>query len=455
MIRCIVISLLCVFASISLLAQDAVNLRPPMKLAKDQTLTTVQQSQVLSKVTDAKSKELVKDLSQDRTLELVQTVLEVDDKGLPTKLRLTVTASLELKATMPKEEAFEQKVQLKAVSVDLERAGSQLTAKTETIESREMKSLSSPELYLLRRAVRDAAVVFERQDLLLLPAQPAALTAKLQPTLAQLAEWGQAANASGRLQGRATDASFRIAELKDGMADVRGAVQLLVPVDKKEAKAVMTLSMRIDTASGLVRRRVVGVSVSETVGQQVLSSSASGTESTAVATDKVASPRGVPNALGWAAAKDASTWRDSQQGLGLELPREYTARAGGLSWDVPGGGSLSLEVRPRDFLPTLEQVLQTGIENLQREELKLKDIKAGEPFGTADGLHAVLLRAQAQDGKTQMLVLLVADGFRTIALTAAVPAKDKDRLAELEKVLKSLRVGESVGAGATSRPAER
>ncbi|MCL2701133.1 MAG: hypothetical protein FWE88_05510 [Phycisphaerae bacterium] len=436
LVKRLVLAVACVVA-LSAAADDVV-LQPPLTLAKGQAVVTVQQSQAATKVLDAKTKQAVKDLSQSRVLELHQAVLETDEASVPTAVRLTVTARLDLKATLPREDAFEQRVELKNVQVDLRFADGAWRVDTESIRSKDMKSLTSAEMYVLRRAVRDAAQVHARPDLSLLPARAAA-TAKLQPTLEQLSRWSASANESGRIRGEATDASFRITSRTASAVDVAGRVELLVPVEERSVKAAMELSLQIDSATGLVRRRRVEFSMAATAGAGVIQSTGSGLEVTSVR-EKADLPTGPLNALGWKAVSDASTWRDAPLGVGLTLPRAAVQRPGQTTWDIPGGGSVSVEIRPRDFLPTLAQVLEPGVENLRRDDLGLKDIEPGEPFRLPDGLPAAIVHARSQDGKTALLVLLTADGFRTLAVTAACPADNKTLLAQLEQTLRSLRV---------------
>jgi len=433
------------------LAQDKVNLQPPLKLAKGQTLFTIQQSMSASRVSDSKTREALKDLQQTRDQELTQKIVEMDDKGQPTKIHLTVSGHLNIKGTLPKEEAFKQGFQLRAVSLDLVREGGQWTIQTDTITSPEMKALSGPELYMLRRAVHDAGQAYSRPDLLLMPSEPVAADAKIEPTLGQFAEWTAAANASGRLEGKAVDAKFTLDSIKDGVANVIGTVQLLVPVEKEQARGSFKLGMQIDTASGLVTRRMVDVRIEAKVDQQNVISNVSGME-IILANKPAAEEPKTTNALGWKPVKDTSTWHDAEQGLGLTLPEEYTQRKGQPAWTTPGGGSLSIEIRHRDFMPTIQELLKAGVANLQRPELKLADIAPQEPFRLADGMPAIIVKATADEGKTAMLVLLVADGPRTIAITAAAPKQATDRLAEMETVLRSLRMVDAPPTP-TSQPA--
>jgi len=450
--RYIIAAIVTLFIALPCLAQDKVNLQPPLKLTKGQTLFTIQQSMSASRVSDAKTREALKDLQQTRDQELTQRIIEMDDKGRPTKIRLTVSGHLTIKGTLPKEEAFQQAFHLRAVSLDLVREGGQWTIQTDTITSPEMKALSGAELYILRRAVRDALQAYSRPDLLLMPAEPVAADAKIEPTLGQLADWTAAANASGRLEGKATDAKFTLESIKGGVANVIGTVQLLVPVEKEQARGSVKLGMQIDTASGLVTHRTVEVRIEAKVDQQNVISNVSGMEIILANKPPAEEPK-TTNALGWKPVKDTSTWRDVEQGLGLALPEGYTQRKGQMGWDVPGGGgSLSIEIRHRDFMPTMQELLKSGVENLQRPELKLADIAPQEPFRLADGIPAVIVKATADEGKTAMLVLLVADGPRTIAITAAAPKQATDRLAELETVLHSLRLIDATPAPA-SQPA--
>jgi len=436
-----VVFLLACLLTLPATAQENITLRPPVKLAKGQTVFTVQQSRAATTVVDAKTKAAVKDLSQSRVLDLRQDVLETDAAGATTKLRLTVTARLDLKATLPVEEAFEQRVEVKNVLVDLSLADGAWRIDTESIRSRDMKSLTGAELYLLRRAVRDALQIHARPDLLLLPETAAAGTKKIRPTLDQLAQWSAAANDSGRLVGQATDAEFDLVP-RAGALDLTGRVWLLVPVEKDQVKATMTLSLQIDAATGLVRRRGVEFAVSAPAGSGLTHSTGSGAEVTTVsaARDGTSAPAGPFHPLGWKTEKDTSTWRDAALGVGLSLPKDALQRPGLPAWDLPGGGSVSVEVRPRDFLPDLKDVLDSGLENLRRPELNLKDIQPGEPFRLPDGLPAAIVRARSQDGKTAILVLLTADGPRTLALSAAGPAANNALLTQLEQTLRSLRV---------------
>ena len=418
-------------------------LHRPLILAKGNVLSTTQESKVSTKVLDAKTKQVVKDLSQSRNVELRQAVLETDAAGVPTKIQLTVTGTLDLKATLPKEDAFEQRVELKYVFVGMEFADGVWRIDTESIRSQHMKSLTGAELYLLRRAMRDALQIHARPDLLLLPRKVAVGTKKIQPTLEHLAQWSAVANESGRLAGHATDAELEVKHcfIKD-MGDATaldGRVQLLVPVEKESVKATMIFDFRIDHSTGLVSRRYAKTELNVPSVAGMIQSTIFGTESTH--THGIISASAGPfHALGWKPVKDTSTWRDAQLGVGLTLPRDARQRPGQMTWDVPGGGSVSVEIRHRDFWPTLEQVLESGVDNLRREELGLKDIKPGEPFRLADGLPAAIVHARSQDGKTALLVLLTADGPRTIAISAACPAADKARIASLEKILRSLRV---------------
>ena len=444
--RFLQIALACSLA-LPVLAQggkDDIVLHSPLKYAREHAFSTMQLSQAWTKVLDAKTKQAVKDFSQSRTLELRQIVLETNANGGLTKILLTVTAQLNLKVTVPKEDAFEQRVELKNVHVDVAFVDGTWQIDTESIRSKDMKSLTGAELHLLRRAVRDALQIHARPDLLLLPEKVAAGTTKITPTLEQLSRWSAAANESGRLVGSATDAEFTLRSIKSmGNAKaLSGQVRLLVPVEKESVKATMALSFEIDDFSGLVRQRRVKTELNTTVGTNVIQSTITGLEGTdlVLSNKPISAPTGPFNALGWKVEKDASTWRDVQMGVGLALPKDARQRAGQASWDFPGGGSVSVEIRHRDFWPTLEQVLESGVENLRREELGLKDIKPGQPFRLADGLPAAIVHARSQDGKTAILVLLTADGPRTIAVSAATPATDKTRLAQLEQTLRSLRV---------------
>jgi len=435
--------------ALSVSAQETVSLQPPVKLAKGQAVVTAQQSRTSTRVFDVKTKQAVKDLSQSRLLDLRQAVLDTDAAGVPTKIRLTVTAVLDLKATLPAEEAFEQRVELKNVQVDLTLADGVWRMDTESIRSGEMKSLTGAELHVLRRAVRDALQIHARPDLLLLP-ERAAATAKIQPTFEQLSRWSAAANESGRLSGQATDAEFRLVKRTGTTVDLAGRVQLLVPVEKDAVKATMDLSLQVDAATGLVRCRGVEFVMSAVAGSGTIHATGSGVEVTTVTTNREptstsASPL---NSLGWKPVKDAATWRDTRLGVGLTLPRDAMQRLGQTTWDIPGGGSVSLEVRPRDFMPTLAQVLESGVENLRRAELNLTDIQPDEPFRLPDGLPAALVHARSQDGKIAMIVLLTADGPRALAVTAACPSGNNALLTQLEQALRSLRVTDPLVADA-------
>ena len=424
-------------------AQDTVSLQPPLKVSKGQAMVTVQQSRTSTKVVDTKTKQTMKDLSQSRTLDLHQAVLETNAAGGPIKLRLTVTAVLDLKATLPVEEAFEQRVELRNVQVDLSFTDDAWRMDTESIRSREMKVLTGAELHLLRRVVRDALQVHARPDLLLFPAR-ATTTAKIQPTFEQLSRWSAAANESGRTTGQATDAEFRLDKQLGGVLDLTGRVHLLVPVEKESVKATMDLSLQLDAATGLMRRRGVEFALLAPAGSGATYTTGSGVEVTSVVAvrDPSSAPAGPVHALGWKTEKDTTTWRDARLGVGLALPRGVSQRPGQLTWDVPGGGGVSLDIRQRDFFPTLAQVVEASVTNLRRAELELKDVQPGEPFRLPDGLPAALVHAHSQDGKTAMLILLTADGHRTFAVTAAGPAGDNALLGQLEQILRNLRLSD-------------
>ena len=435
------------FLALPAAAQDDDNviLRPPVKLTKGQTVLTVQQSRTSTIVHDSKTKQAMKDLSQSRWLDLQQIVRETDETGSATKVQLTVTAQLDLKATLPREDAFTQRVELKNVLVDLAFVDGAWRMDTESVRSRDMKSLSGPELHLLRRAVRDALQVHARPDLLLLPDQVAAGTKTIRPTLEQLARWSAAANESGRLVGQATDATFQLASRVANIATLAGRVQLLVPVEKESVKAAMEFRLMIDPVTGLLRQRDVTFEMTAPAGSAVTRSEGGGVERTTVTLhgrESASAPAGTFHALGWATEpdNDAPAWRDATLGLALTLPKDALQRPGLPAWDFPGGGSVSVEIRGRDVWPTLEQVLESGLDNLRSADLALRDLQPGEPFRLPDGLPAAIIHARSSDNKTAILVLLTADGPRTFAITAAAPTDNKPRLNQLEQTLRSLRV---------------
>jgi hypothetical protein len=211
--------------------------------------------EVTRTATDSAGKPTLEE-TERQTAEITYEVLAVDDAGHPTEFRCTVTdAVLEQQVRLPKDAS--RKVVLADIVGTLKKAGAVFAADTTTLASGRMKSLTAPEVALVKRYF-DTAVsppIIVKEDTYVFPEKPVAAGTVWTPDNAAIDKMLQADSSAARIKARAKSGRFRLTAVKDSVADISGAIEFSLNAAGTPADQKTSLQGKLDIRTGIWQTR--------------------------------------------------------------------------------------------------------------------------------------------------------------------------------------------------------
>ena len=243
--------------------------------------------------------------------------------------------------------------------------------------------------------------------------------------------------------------SFRLVKVDRGIATVRGTVTFAFQLGKTPARAKMSLSCRIDTKTGRW--------MSESIRSQLVARRGEflfRTTVTAVGTMILRSGKGKPdtneptglNDLGWAKpTTDTNTFRSPGYGFSLNVPPTYRRRKNDdgqpITFSASDGRSVSITLKEAKRPMDMAELAPMVIRNLKQTVPGYRIIERRR-MALPGNVPAKLLVASGRNDALTIVTLFAIDGLRLVNVSGAVPGHAPKDIAEIKRIVESLRIFE-------------
>jgi hypothetical protein len=194
------------------------------------------------------------DATERQTADITYEVLAVDDAGHPTEVRCTVSgATLEQQIRLPKEASA--KVALADVVGTLKKAGAVFAADTTTLASGRMKSLTPPQVALVKTYFGPDVLlpIITPENAYILPGKPVAAGTIWTPDNAAIDKALEARASPSWIKARVKSVQVRLTSVKEGIAEIAGVIETSLDLAGTPGSDKSTLRGSLDIRTGIWR----------------------------------------------------------------------------------------------------------------------------------------------------------------------------------------------------------
>ena len=383
-----------------------------------------------------------------------QEVAAVDETGRVTEfLSRIVSGKMEYTLTPTGGDVEKTTVELSDVQCVVRRTGRAFRPDTTTISVATTKTLSAPELAMLKRFFHERMDFFAHQESnsLLLPPSPVSVGDEWSANEDALTAWIRNTPAARRVKIERPRGSFRLSGIKGGAVSLQGQISYGFTLGDVPAEATSEVSSRIDLGSG----RWLSNSISGRItaeGKQIIFRTSARAISTIVyrpfsGQSATSAPVRRHN-LGWARApKDTNNYRDEGHGISLSIPKTYAfkkvSEEGNIIAAFVSGEDRSISVTVKDSHRPVEmdELTSVTIGNLQRS-IPNYIVLESKGLVLPDNVPGKMLVAQGYESAVTFITLFAIDGTRLVSVMAAGPSNQPAYLDEMKRIVQTLRVFE-------------
>ncbi len=378
----------------------------------------------------------------------IHEILTVDAAGKPTQVRFTVSGSREVTELKTPQQA-RKVVTIADVTATAKPDGLVFAADTASLASGQMKTLTAPQISLVKDHFSDSMIVtaFPEPDVLLMPAGPVSIGAAWKVTEDVLNKWAKSREDYRRMKVTPKSGECKLDSVSGDVATVSGTVRLTLSDDDVAFETVAKLAGRIDLKSGYWRGATTELTATARVGPNTLKivSRQRVTIEHQPGTGTVSKLPAELNKLGWPAPdKDVNSYRDPAAGVSLDLPKDYQDAP-----IEPGVKALARFSSPRGVSVVLaggEQPLPLELDETGQQLLgqfkALPDFKlvSRDPAALPGNVPAGRITLTFNEGQFTMMVRYAVDGNRLVSVIVVAPTGDAGLASEARKITDSLRV---------------
>ena len=344
-------------------------------------------------------------------------------------------------------------VELSDVWCLVRRSGRTFRTDTTTIASRTVRSLTASRLGLLKRFFHDrmAFHAWTETNALLMPPTPVRVGGEWEPEAKALKLWYESGSRGRKLKIDRPAGTFQLVSVRGGVALVRGTVTFAFRLGETPARARMNLSCRIDTATGRWLTQSVNSQLTADMGDLVFRMNVTAAGTMVFRPGAGERPATAPAKLydlGWAPPpRDTNRYRNRSAGVSIDVPPTW--RPTEVPKDDPvvaafesdNNRGISITVRDAHRPMDMDELLPTVVSNLHRA---IPNYLVLEKRGVAlvGNVPAALITGEGHNGSHTIVTLVAIDGMRLVSVSAGVRGDRPGDVAELKRIVKTLRVFE-------------
>ena len=377
-------------------------------------------------------------------------VLATDDVGLAKRLRVILRGGVrKVTASGRAQHARDKTVTLENIHAVATRQAEAFAVDVATLAAQRAIDLTASQVAMLKDICRQvAAAPFGTEPATaLLPVGLVGVGHTWQPDRQAVLRWLASRRAGKGAREKLVDAAFKLQEVADDVARVRGQIRLRVEMEGSQFGSSLMLSHRMDVTTGRRLSRASVMLVEQTVKGGTLSLEAASTESIRYrpGAGTAATMPAELNPLGWKApGPDLNSFTSPAAGVSLNVPKAYTqlpeaeppavARFAG-----PSDATVTISLRRVDWPVDLPDLVPQVKANLARAIAGYAAVEQRKLF-LPDNVPAVLLVGKGLDGKAVVFCVLAVDDLRVVDALAAAPAAKLHLVEQARRIVSSLRV---------------
>ena len=320
---------------------------------------------------------------------------------------------------------------------------------TTTVFSRTHHALSAPQVTMMKRLFHDNMRFggYGQTGPALMPEGTVTIGQKWLPASGAVAGWvGDALRANG-LEVAKPEGSVELVGVDNGVAELRGSAAFELTFVGAPARGRATAGLKVDTATGRLLQEDTSIHLIARSGDRMYSVEVETTCRTAFQAGGGKAMMDLPAGgydLGWRPpGKDKNRYSSQADGVSLAVPREFKRKAdddgGGTIFSSGHGSTVRLQVQRPVLLAELDVLAAEATRQLAASVSQYATT-SDEPVILPGNVPARLLKGRGRGGEVVILALLACDDMRLVTVSAAAPVRSSRDVAEVERIVRSLRV---------------
>jgi len=339
-------------------------------------------------------------------------------------------------------------INLGDVSFRAARRRNRFVADTTSVSSCVHSELNAPQLWLVKRLMRDRAIfhAFRAPDMVVMPSKPVPSGHSWRPPPDAIARWARSFALLRGVGIEGATGSFQLSAVKGRWATVKGSVTFGCRFRSMPARAKAEMSARIDTATGCWTRQSVKIELAVRSGENLLRLETTCHSEAVYQACKANGLNDSPktlHSLGWKPSGETQTGRYQNRALGVSLSvpgnykRKNGAKPGSVLFTAGDGRNISLSAKIPAVPVDLGMLTDAALRKLHESVPDYRLIRR-ERMSLPGDVPASLLTASGKGGTVIIFTIVAVDGPRIVSVTAAAFTGNTRQVDELKRIATSL-----------------